>query len=480
MKAVESRLADGSRALRVHIDPLVYCPALRDHLVDDIYALLLTSYRAQFPQAIPHVLSDGLLLHVLDETETALQQLPALSSHEHVAIAGAFDEARRAQPGARAPRQRNPGDAYESALLAQARRIQDVIAPAMARLDRRLASYGAALRASGLQAGIARLGLQAELGLRLRLDGAARPFVPRLFGQTRRCGLEGLQRTTFNGLDTFQKMVEAIHDASTNDTSWLQVATLNSLHAVLLATLPGFERAGRLRTHEMRIRSAFDGHVSVLEVPGSAVEAAFRDFAGAFDVALWRPLHPVIRAALAHVEFVRIHPYADGNGRLSRLLLQGLLHEDGIPLLPLEALLAWNRVAYLDRVARAIQQRDVLGFVHFLLKMIDQAITVGRQMIRVLKPHCAQIRDSLLALGLSGRLALIAAEHAGSMVLGPDPQLIQRTLHGVETCWYLDESRTFDPVDARFLNFTASGYDCTVAYSSLVARSLMATPLMPT
>lgn len=476
MKAVEIRLADGSRALRVHIDPLVYCPDLRDHVVDDIYAVLLTSSRSESSKPVPRPLSDGLLLHVLHEAEAALQALPALSSHERVAVAGTFDEARRARPASRSPRQRLPGNIYESALLAQATRIQGVITPAMARLDKRLSSYKRALQASGLQAAVARLGLQAELGLRLRLDRTARPFVPRLSGQTRRCGLEGLQRTTFNQLDTFKTMVAAIHEASINDTSWLKTETLNSLHAVLLANLPGFENAGRPRTREMRIRSPLDGHVTVLEMPGSEVATAFENLAGALDVALWRELHPIIRAALAHVEFVRIHPYSDGNGRLSRLLMLGLVHENGVPLMPLEAVLAWNRTAYIDGVARAIQQHDSLGFVHFVVKMTEQAITLGRHMIRTLKPHCGQIRDSLLGLGLSGRLALIAAEYAGSMVLGPDPQLIQRTVHGVESCWYLDESRMFDPVDARFLNLTVSGYDCETAYSSPVARSLLATP----
>lgn len=35
----------------------------------------------------------------------------------------------------------------------------------------------------------------------------------------------------------------------------------------------------------------------------------------------WKDYHPVVRATLLHGEFVKIHPFIDGNGRTSRLLL---------------------------------------------------------------------------------------------------------------------------------------------------------------
>ena len=41
--------------------------------------------------------------------------------------------------------------------------------------------------------------------------------------------------------------------------------------------------------------------------------------------------HPIIRASVAHSELVRIHPYGDGNGRISRLLQNFCLEERGYP-----------------------------------------------------------------------------------------------------------------------------------------------------
>ena len=42
-------------------------------------------------------------------------------------------------------------------------------------------------------------------------------------------------------------------------------------------------------------------------------------------------LHPIIVAAIFHHRFVSIHPFDDGNGRMSRLLMNLLLLQDGYP-----------------------------------------------------------------------------------------------------------------------------------------------------
>lgn len=45
----------------------------------------------------------------------------------------------------------------------------------------------------------------------------------------------------------------------------------------------------------------------------------------------WQGLHPVERASILHGEFVKIHPFVDGNGRTARLLLNFELMRNGFP-----------------------------------------------------------------------------------------------------------------------------------------------------
>lgn len=43
----------------------------------------------------------------------------------------------------------------------------------------------------------------------------------------------------------------------------------------------------------------------------------------------WNEYHPIVRAALLHGELVKIHPFIDSNGRISRLIMNMDLMSDG-------------------------------------------------------------------------------------------------------------------------------------------------------
>lgn len=468
-------VAPDSPLLRVHVDPLIHCPEQRSHFIDDVYALLITSNPGDASVGAPQSLPELMVLFLLDQAKGALAELPDLNGHDRMEIESAFEEAMNAEPIAREGRRRPPASTAESALVSDARRLQGELGPALRRLDRKLTRHQAGLQASGLEAAVVRLGLQAQLGIFLRLDPAGPKFTPSLAAPWRN-EIGGLWRAPSNRLNAFQDMIELIHRGAVDNRNWLQVDQLASLHATLMKDLPGSERAGRLRVSEMRIRCPFDGRMTTIAVPKSGVAEALQALVTSYDAALWRDAHPLIRAAAAHIAIVKLHPYSDGNGRMARLLLHGLLLESGIPALPLEAILAWNRAAYLSYVERAVTKGELLAFVQYLIKACEQAILLARRMIAVLRPERDKIRTVFLSLGSSRRLAIKAAEFTCSMILGPDPQCIRRTLNGVELSWYLSDSRLFDVVDAAPLGLTLSGYDTIDAYSASAARAFMAAP----
>jgi len=68
-------------------------------------------------------------------------------------------------------------------------------------------------------------------------------------------------------------------------------------------------------------------------------------------------LHPIERAAMLHIIFVGIHPFIDGNGRASRLLLNLDLMKAGYPPIIIKT---ENRLSYYDALDKA-HTTDIYG-----------------------------------------------------------------------------------------------------------------------
>ncbi|PSR25990.1 MAG: hypothetical protein C7B43_15370 [Sulfobacillus benefaciens] len=85
------------------------------------------------------------------------------------------------------------------------------------------------------------------------------------------------------------------------------------------------DRADQYRTDPVFIRGSRHVPPNPLRVPD-----AMTDFIAQFA---HRPqsLHPVVFGAQAHIQLAAIHSFVDGNGRVSRFLVNGLLLRDGDP-----------------------------------------------------------------------------------------------------------------------------------------------------
>ena len=90
--------------------------------------------------------------------------------------------------------------------------------------------------------------------------------------------------------------------------------------------------------------------------------------------------HPLIVIALFNVVFLAIHPFQDGNGRLSRVLISLLLLKAGysyIPYSSLESVIEKNKEAYyrsLQRTQRTLKQEktDWLPWLKFFLQSLKR------------------------------------------------------------------------------------------------------------
>lgn len=85
--------------------------------------------------------------------------------------------------------------------------------------------------------------------------------------------------------------------------------------------------AGKIRDHQVYVAGS-----RFVPPPPVEVRLLLREFFRWYDRSK-RVLHPVELAALAHLKFVTIHPFTDGNGRISRLIMNFVLNRHRYPML---------------------------------------------------------------------------------------------------------------------------------------------------
>ncbi|MBV4192329.1 MULTISPECIES: Fic family protein [Bacteroides] len=106
--------------------------------------------------------------------------------------------------------------------------------------------------------------------------------------------------------------------------------TIKEIHALILHGIDR-ENVGRYRTVPVMI----SGSTHMPPQP-YLVEKQMEDFILRFKQMEKEKIHPVLIAAYLHDELVRIHPFIDGNGRTSRLLMNLYLLRHGYVIITLK------------------------------------------------------------------------------------------------------------------------------------------------
>ena len=88
-------------------------------------------------------------------------------------------------------------------------------------------------------------------------------------------------------------------------------------------------------------------------------------------------LHPLILSSVFHYEFVFIHPFSDGNGRMARLWQTALLSEWNkvFEYLPLESRIHEFQNEYYDAIAACHAAGSSDFFIEFMLDKINRTLT---------------------------------------------------------------------------------------------------------
>lgn len=188
----------------------------------------------------------------------------------------------------------------------------------------------------------------------------------------------------------------------------LSLRLIREMHGVLLADPEGAGTRltpGEFRQSQVWVGGTRPGNAVFVPPPADEVTACLR--------ALERFLHddataPLVRAALAHVQFETIHPFLDGNGRIGRLLVTLQLCSAGLlrgPMLYLSHHFKQHRSVYYELLGRVRTEGDweawLLFFADAIIASAADAESAARRLLALATEDARRIEG----LGRAGASA---------------------------------------------------------------------------
>ncbi len=196
-------------------------------------------------------------------------------------------------------------------------------------------------------------------------------------------GEHDIDVTELNRAETlaYERMMTYLQTLADADDFEYSTGQLNAMHWMLQRHRHSPRKpAGRWRRKPVYVTDAENPRVAAYTAPDvDRVPDLMAEFVGWLNAP--DDTHPLIRAAMAHLQLVSIHPWADGNGRMSRSLQTLLIAREGI-LAPefscIEAWLGefmhqWEYYRVLGRRGRVYRpEQDVSEWIRFNLVAYHQ------------------------------------------------------------------------------------------------------------
>jgi Fic family protein len=127
------------------------------------------------------------------------------------------------------------------------------------------------------------------------------------------------------------KFIEGKEGVGESPVSQVEITeeTLKHLHKLVEDKILPADQCGQFRKAQVVLRNSQTGEISFRPPPAVEVPFLVDDFLMFINDKETREIHPVLQAGITHYELVRIHPFVDGNGRVSRAMATLVLFLQG-------------------------------------------------------------------------------------------------------------------------------------------------------
>ena len=159
----------------------------------------------------------------------------------------------------------------------------------------------------------------------------------------------------------------------------LTIEEVLKMHKTIITGLVDKEKTGKIRPGDVYVLDDLGGGKEMLRFkapPSKNVPKLLEDLLEWLKRSKLGGIQPIIISAIFHLEFVSIHPFTDGNGRVARLLTQLLLYRMSWgfrKIIVLEDYYNQDRLAYynaehLDEGKEYIQGREFTTWLEYFTK----------------------------------------------------------------------------------------------------------------
>lgn len=149
------------------------------------------------------------------------------------------------------------------------------------------------------------------------------------------------------------------------------IAQLKEFHGIMTKYL--IAESGQFRSGE---EGVFHGDRCIFMAPPAHLVPQLAE-----DLFSWmkrnqNEVHPLILGSIFHYEFVFIHPFADGNGRMARLWHTAILTKwkPAFAYIPIESQIEKFQNEYYAAIAKCHTAGESTAFIEFILSQIDQIL----------------------------------------------------------------------------------------------------------
>ena len=170
---------------------------------------------------------------------------------------------------------------------------------------------------------------------------------------------------------------------------------LKQFHGIMTKYL--IEESGDFRSGE---EGVFNGDQCIFMAPPAQLVPQLMDELFSWMNAARKDVHPLILSSVFHYEFVFIHPFPDGNGRMARLWHTAILSKwkTIFEYIPIESQIEKFQDEYYQAFAKCHVAGESIIFIEFMLSQIDTILDEISVQISEENEHLSEAVKKLLEI----------------------------------------------------------------------------------